>query len=879
MRSVRISLSVFSALLLAALAVVRLRTAEKPVFAAGPSDGSLQILQSGKPVGFCPLRHTDVRAGISGFVARVEVTQDFENPSAEKIEAVYTFPLPADAAVDDMTIQIGSRTIRGVIKRREEAAAIYANAVQQGKVAALLDQERPNVFSQSVGNIPPGEAVHVTIRYVVRLKYEDGGYEFVFPMVVAPRYIPGTTAVGHQGGGTVPDTDKVPDASKITPPVAPPGTRAGHDISIAVALDAGVPIQDVRSPSHELDIDHTGASSAIVRLRNAGEIPNKDFILRYNVAGAAIVEGLLTHTAPPGPSSAAMGAPAIAPATEGYFSLIVQPPDRFPESDVTPKEIVFVLDSSGSMDGFPEEKSKRLIDYAIDNLYAGDTFNVIKFSGDTDILFKEPVYPSAENVRRAKQFVANDWGHGGTEMMKAIRAALEPSDSQDHMRIVIFMTDGEVGNDMEIVGEIQKHPNARVFAYGIGASVNRFLLDKMAQAGRGQVEYVSFKRDDKEAEEVAHRLYQHLRSPLLTDVSLDFGSLPVTDVYPQRIDDLFSDKPIVITGRYTGPAQGTVRLLAKRAGDAYTREIPVTLPAQQEGNPVIAGLWAREKIDALMAQDWSGLQRGTMREELRKQITELGLEHHLMTQFTSLVAVEERVVTEGGEPRRIQVPVELPEGMQYEPQWSGERQTFTTANGAPSGSNYSYYSANMLTTLSPGVVATKKPSARAVLRAPSKVATGAGGGGGIGAGGGAGSVGGPVTVPSPTVALPVVTVQDRLGTENAPQSAKSERVIDSKLHPQLVADYDCWQAQADKSKVPAACKLASDTITVRVIASGDAQAALEQLKANGFQAQPASTRKGQFVCHVTIAKLAALAELSFVQFVAPETGSGESMQK
>src|SRR5439155_7509662 len=201
-------------------------------------------------------------------MARVELTQDFENPSPEKIEAVYTFPLPPDAAVDDMTIQIGTRTIRGVIKRREEAAALYSKAIQQGKVAALLDHERPNIFSQTVGNIPPGEAVHVTLSYVMRLKYEDGSYEFVFPMVVAPRYIPGTAAIGHQGGGSAPDTDKVPDASKITPPVAPPGTRAGHDISIAVALDAGVPIQDLRSPSHEVDVQHTGASSAVVRLRN-----------------------------------------------------------------------------------------------------------------------------------------------------------------------------------------------------------------------------------------------------------------------------------------------------------------------------------------------------------------------------------------------------------------------------------------------------------------------------------------------------------------------------------------------------------------------------------------------------------------------------------
>ncbi len=855
MRSVRVFLSIFSVLLMAALAI------------ATTSDGSLQIIKAGKPAGFCPLRHTDVRAGISGFVARVEVTQEFENPSPAKIEAVYTFPLPADAAVDDMTIQIGTRTIRGVVKSREEAAALYQKAIQQGKVAALLDQERPNVFSQTVGNIPPGESVRVTISYFMRLKYEDGAYEFVFPMVVGPRYIPGTAAIGHQGGGWAPDTDKVPDASKVTPPIAPPGTRAGHDISVAVAIDAGVPIQDLRSPSHEIDVERTGASSATVRLRKAAEIPNKDFILRYDVAGAAIVEGVLTHTAS---APAASAVATAAPRVNGYFSLIVQPPERFPESDVTPKELVFVLDSSGSMSGFPEEKSKRLIDYAIDGLYPGDTFNVIKFSGYTDILFKEPVYPTAENVQHAKEFVNSMWGGGGTEMMKAIRAALEPSGSPDHMRIVVFMTDGEVGNDMEIVSEIQKHPDARVFAYGIGSSVNRFLLDKMAEAGRGQVEYVSFKQDDKEAEAVAHRLYEHLRSPLLTDVSLDFGSLPVTDVHPSRISDLFSGQPIVVTGRYTAPAQGTLRLSAKRAGDPYSREILLTLPAEQKNNALVATLWARQKIDTLMAQDWSGLQNGAMGDDLRKQITKLGLEYHLMTQFTSLVAVEDRVVTDGGKPRRIQVPVELSEGMQYEPAWSGDAKA-PVAMRLPFLARSARIVRGIPAGRAGGVIG-GVPGASPPAVAYNGVVSGGGGGGGSGAGYGAGiggGVGGGVYRVGPGAPSAV-------GNPSGTAPAKQDRMVERKLHPQLVAAYDCWQAQSDKSKAPSACKLKGDTVLVRVIVSGDAQAALQQLNANGFEVQPASARRGQFVCRTTIDRLATLADFSFVQFVAPAEGEGTS---
>jgi hypothetical protein len=473
-------------------------------------------------------------------------------------------------------------------------------------------------------------------------------------------------------------------------------------------------------------------------------------------------------------------------------------------------------------------------------------------------------------------------------MMSAIRAALEPSGSPDHVRIVVFLTDGEVGNDMEILAEIQKHPDARVFAYGVGSSVNHFLLDKMAEAGRGQVEYVSYKHDDQEAEEAARRLYQHLRSPLLTDVSLDFGSLPVTAVYPKRIDDLFSDKPIMITGRYTAPAQGVVRLKAKRAGDAYSREIPLTLPAQQKGNPMIASLWAREKIDALMAQDWGGLQQGAMRPELRKEITELGLDYHLMTQFTSLIAVEDRAVTDSGTPRHVQVPVELPEGMQYEEGWSGDGQApkqarvfgraYRKGAGTVAAGRAGGVLGGVAGGVAPSLAVAPPPPFTNSAGAGSGVGSGSGGGVGPGSASGVGVAGGTYVLRS-NPPSPVLVAPAREGKEAESQPAKQPRMVDRKLHPQLVAAYDCWQAQADKSKAPAACKVEGDTITVRIIVSGDAQPALEQLKANGFEVQPASVRRNQLVCRVTIPKLAALAELSFVQFVTPETGSGESMQK
>src|SRR5262245_35787093 len=321
-------------------------------------------------------------------------------------------------------------------------------------------------------------------------------------MVVGPRYIPGEP-ISEQafptgapiGGGFAPDTSQVPDASRITPRVAPKGMRAGHDISIDVKLDTGVPIDGLKSTLHEVDVARTDNHRALVRLKDQATIPNKDLILKFDVASKNISDAVMTYRGAQG----------------GFFTLILQPPERVTSADVTPKELVFVLDTSGSMSGFPIEKAKETMKLALDNLYPDDTFNLITFSGDTHILFPRPVHATRENLRQAQVFLASRQGSGETEMMKAIRAALEPSDEQDHVRIVCFMTDGYVSNDMEIISEIQKHQNARVFAFGIGSSVNRFLLDKMAEHGRGEVEDVTMEDDCYAA---ARRFHERVRNPV-----------------------------------------------------------------------------------------------------------------------------------------------------------------------------------------------------------------------------------------------------------------------------------------------------------------------------------------------------------------------------
>ena len=611
-----------------------------------PIPGTGALIIPGETQQVCPLKHTDVKAEITGFFSRVTVTQDFENPLREKIEAVYTFPLPQNAAVDDMTIHIGDRTIKGKIKRKEEAQAIYNAARDAGYSAALLDQERPNIFTQSVANIRPGEKVKVEIRYIETLPYEDGSFQFMFPMVVGPRYIPQGT-----------------DGSRVTPPVTKPGMRAGHDISISVDLDAGLPIYSIRSSTHDIDQQKTGDNHALIKLRTESEIPDRDFVLKYDLAGKGIGDTVLSHH----------------DARGGFFTMILQPPAAAAPQEITPRELVFVLDTSGSMSGFPIEKAKETMRLALHDLNPRDTFNLITFSGETRILFPQPVPATSENLRVAESILRMSAGGGGTEMMKAIRASLDSSDKQDHVRVVCFMTDGYVGNDLDIIAEVQKHPNARVFAFGIGSSVNRFLLDKMAEAGRGEVEYVNLQDDGSAA---ARRFYQRVHNPLLTDVSIDWNGLVVSEVYPQRIPDLFSAKPVVVTGRYSGAAHGTVHLRGKIAGHPFSRDIAVAFPAGEPKHEVLATLWARRKVDDLMSRDWVNAQGGHRRGEYAEPITQLGLDYHLMTQFTSFVAVEESVITEGGKPRRVEVPVEMPHGVSYEGVFGGP---MPVAMSAPMG--------------------------------------------------------------------------------------------------------------------------------------------------------------------------------------------------
>jgi Ca-activated chloride channel family protein len=821
----------------------------------GGIQAALQVVDSnGKPKALCPLKHTDVRAEISGFLSRVVVTQAFENPFNEKIEAVYTFPLPQSAAVDDMTMIVGDRTVRGKILRREEAQAVYEAAKSNGQTASLLDQERPNVFTQSVANILPGEQITITISYVETLKYQDGTYEFVFPMVVGPRYVPGS-ATGTQGNGFSPDTDRVPDASRITPQPAAEGMRAGHDISLDLSLDAGVPIDTLVSKTHEVEVERPDDHRALVRLKDHATIPNKDFILRYDVAGKKIEDALLTHRSDQG----------------GFFTLILQPPERVTAEDVMPKELVFVLDTSGSMSGFPIEKAKETMKLALYNLYPSDTFNLITFSGDEHVLFPEPVPATKENLEKAQRFLESREGGGGTEMMKAIKASMDSSDAQDHIRIVCFMTDGYVGNDMEIIGEVQKHPNARVFAFGIGSSVNHFLLDNMAKYGRGEVEYVSLNDDGSAA---ARRFHERVRNPLLTDISIDWNGLAVADVYPRSIPDLFSAKPVVLTGRFTAGGRGTIRLKGKMSGRDFVREIPVDFSDAQTQHDVLATLWARTRVDDLMGQGFKGVQQGNMSEDVKQAITQLGLEYRLMTQFTSFVAVEEMIVTDGGKPRRIDVPVEVPEGVNRSAVF-GREVSNLPINGRGLANRVAFSAGAMnstVTVTSPSETVNRQSATEVVTVYKAEPTPSSGG---------TARTKAPKSKTASGGRAPALKSADNpliiagLSEAEALRSPEDQRraVLQAKFHPLVLAVIDRLKDNKLAPGPEEAKFIHGGKAEVQIWLTEKSDETLAKLKELGFEVVLDPKTAKLVIGRLPIEKLAALAELKSVRYVAPQMSS------
>ena len=587
-----------------------------------------------------PLKHTDVKGQISGYIATVHVTQQFHNPYDEKIEAVYVFPLPQNAAVNEFIMIIGERRIRGIIRERQEAEHIYREARRQGHVASLLTQERPNIFTQKVANIEPGKDIDVDVKYFSTLAYVDGWYEFVFPMVVGPRFNPPgyTDGVGAVGRGKTGRSGQKTEVQYLKP-----HERSGHDISLALDIDAGVKIEDIACPSHAIQNSKEGLEKAHVRLSPLDSIPNKDFVLRYKVAGKRIKSALVTHTDQRG----------------GFFTLMLYPPNDLKRLKRAPMEMVFVLDCSGSMRGRPIAKAKDAIKRALRKLGPDDTFQVIRFSQSASQFGPDPVPATRENVRRAVKYVDALEGSGGTMMIEGIKAALDFPHDANRLRLVSFMTDGYIGNEVEILGAIHERlGESRIFSFGVGSSVNRYLLDRMAKLGKGAVAYVGL---NDSSSEIIDRFYDCISHPALTNVEIDWGGLEVTDVYPARLPDLFVGRPLVLTGRLAGRENTTVRVTGSLGELTREIEVPVRFDGSEATHAGIACVWARKRIEDLA-------NRATYERnpDLPDEIKQVALEYSLMSTYTAFVAVDSATRTAGDHGVSVAVPVPVPDGVRYD---------------------------------------------------------------------------------------------------------------------------------------------------------------------------------------------------------------------
>jgi Ca-activated chloride channel family protein len=568
-----------------------------------------------------PLLHTDVKANVSGGVSSVEVTQQFKNPYNYKIEAVYVFPLPHNAAVNDFIMTIGKRRIRGIIRERKEAEQIYEEAKNQGYVATLLTEERPNIFKQSIANIEPGNEIDVNIKYFNALDYVDGWYEFVFPMAVGPRFNP--------PGTQTPDITYLKSAE-----------RSGHDISLRVDVDAGTPVEQIECRTHGVTKTVSSPSQFSLRLKSDDTPPDRDFILRYRVGGNEVKSSLLTQHDVRG----------------NYFALTLYPPEEVGKVPRQPLELVFVLDCSGSMSGRPIEQAKAAAERGLRLLQPGDSFQLINFSVSASQLGPAPVEATSENVQRALNYLQSLNADDGTMMLEGIKAALDFPHDPKRLRFVCFLTDGYIGNEAEILGEIHKRlGDSRIFSFGIGSSVNRYLLDRMAKAGRGAAAYLG---PSDSAAKIMEDFFERISHPALTNIKIDLGAMQVSEVYPREMPDLFPGRSVVVMGRFEGSGTNAIHVTGGAGGRPLEFNLPVNLSEANSAHKGLPEVWARMKIADLadrLTYDSS--------PQLPYKIRQVALDYNLVSPFTAFLAVDASDVSTGTQSTTVPVSVLLPQGM------------------------------------------------------------------------------------------------------------------------------------------------------------------------------------------------------------------------
>lgn len=582
-----------------------------------------------------PLKATDVVTTINGSISETYVTQTYTNEGANPISGTYVFPISDSACVHGMTMEVGNQRVSAKIKEKEEAKKEYEEAKEEGKSASLLEQKRSNVFTMNVANIMPGETAKIEIHYTELITPAEGIYEFVFPTVVGPRYVPIEEEKAKETDKTdnhIPDKHDTPksqtsDDAWAAAPYLPEGEIPLGEYHITVNLAAGVPISEITSNSHEIDVRQDDPATASVTLSNPADYAgNRDFILKYKLTSEAIQSGLLCTTNE----------------NENFFMLTVQPPDHYTVEDIPPREYIFVLDVSGSMYGYPLDTAKILIRKLVSDLRESDTFNLLLFSGTSAQMSPSSLPATKENIDYAIKMIDKQEGGGGTELAPALKNAIEIPKDTDQARSIIVITDGYISNEMETFDLINENMDtASFFSFGIGTAVNEYLIKGIAKAGSGEAFMVT---DSTEAKEYADRFRTYIQSPLLTDISIRYDGFDVYDVEPAVPTTLYAQKPIVLFGKWKGNPKGTIRITGKTGSEEYVQEIPVSDITVTEDSTAIQYLWARSRLDRITGY-------GTIRNDssVKKEITKLGLDYSMATNFTSFICVIDVIKNPDGE--------------------------------------------------------------------------------------------------------------------------------------------------------------------------------------------------------------------------------------
>lgn len=574
-----------------------------------------------------PLKETNVSVNINGIFAETFVTQTYSNEGQEPINATYVFPASSRVTIHGMKMEIGDEIITAKIKEKEEARHDYEQAKSEGKSASLLEQQRPNVFTMDVANVMPGDIIRIELHYTEMITPTDGIYQFVFPTVVGPRFT----------------SPSVPKSLKAETWIASPFLRLGdtprEKYNINVNLSAGVPITDLQCGSHKIDVAWDNQTSARISLSNPEEFAgNRDFILDYKLTGTEISSGLMLGTGE----------------SENFFLLMVQPPERYTPETIPPREYIFILDVSGSMYGFPLDTSKELIRNLAGSLRETDRFNVILFSDSLIQMSPESVPATAENVQKAFALIDNEEGGGGTELAPALETALAIPASPGAARSVIAITDGYISGEREIFDIIGRNiGTTNFFSFGIGSSVNRYLIDGIAKTGLGESFVVT---DPSEAAATADRFRTYIQSPILTDVQVTYDGFDVYDIEPPTLSTLFASRPIVLFGKWKGEPSGTIYITGKTGGRDYAEDIPVSAAIPLEANNIIQYLWARTRVERLT--DYGITE--DLQANAKKEVTELGLRYSMMTPYTSFIAVTEKVRNTEGKSTDVKQPLPIP---------------------------------------------------------------------------------------------------------------------------------------------------------------------------------------------------------------------------